>query len=198
MILSREHQMSIRAHVASKSWMSSTTLLKVIVLTVVFSVLLGGSAFAQGFGRISGTVSDPSGAVIPGAVVTAIQASTGAKTEVKANDAGGYTFPSLAPSTYNLSVTAPGFSGATLKDILLQADGAVTQNVTLKVGDTSQTVTVTSDAMQVDTTTSTLAQVVDTARINELPLNGRNAAALTTLVAGVVIAPNQGADQGNQ
>src|SRR4051794_2406667 len=127
------------------------------VLTAILCVVLGGHAFAQGFGRISGTVTDPSGAVIPGAVVTAVQAGTGAKAEVKSNDQGGYTFPSLAPSTYNLSVAAPGFSGASLKDILLQADAAVTQNVTLKIGDTSQTVTVSSDAMQVDTTTSTLA-----------------------------------------
>jgi hypothetical protein len=70
--------------------------------------------------------------------------------------------------------------------------------VTLSTGSSSETVTVTSDALQVDTTTGTLSQVIDTARVNELPLNGRNAAALTLLVAGVVWAPNQGADQGNQ
>ena len=194
--------MSIRAQATGRSTIKPHSTARLItgvfVLTAIFCVLLGGSAFAQGFGRISGTVSDPSGAVIPGAVVTAVQAGTGSKAEVRSNDQGGYTFPSLAPSTYNLSVAAPGFSGVTLKDILLPADAAVTQNITLKVGDTSQTVTVSGDVMQVDTTTSTLAQVVDTARINELPLNGRNAAALTTLVAGVVIAPNQGADQGNQ
>jgi Carboxypeptidase regulatory-like domain len=173
-------------------------LTKSCVIAAIFCLLLTSNAVAQGYGRISGAVTDPTGAVIPGAVVTATQVSTGAKTEVKANDQGGYTFPSLAPSLYNLSVTAPGFSGYIQKQLLLQADAAVTQNVVLKVGDTSQTVTVTSDAMQVDTTTSTLSQVVDSIRVNELPLNGRNAAALTTLVAGVVIAPNQGADQGNQ
>ena len=191
--------MSTRTHVASNSSTPITsTILQFFLLTALVAALFAGSASAQGFGRISGIVTDPSGAVIPGAVVTAVQVGTGAKTEVKANEQGEYTFPSLAPSTYNVTVAAPGFSGATLQNILLQADAAVTQNVTLKIGDTSQSVTVTGDAMQVDTTTSTLSQVVNTASINELPLNGRNAATLTTLVAGVVIAPNQGSDQGNQ
>jgi hypothetical protein len=167
-------------------------------MVAILCVLVNSSAFAQGLARISGTVTDSSGAVIPGATVTATQVSTQAKTEAKTNGAGEYTFPSLAPSIYDLSVTSAGFSGYLRKGILVQADAAVTENVSMKPGDTSQTVTVTADAVQIDTTTGTLTQVVDTARVNELPLNGRNAAALTTLVSGVVIAPNQGADQGNQ
>ncbi len=95
-------------------------------------------------------------------------------------------------------MTASGFSGYLQKGILLQADAAVTQNVTLATGSSTETVTVTSDSLQVDTSSGTLSQVIGTAQVNELPLNGRNAAALTTLVAGVVIAPNQGADQGSQ
>jgi len=169
-----------------------------LALAVLLSTLLPGTAFAQGYGKISGIIADSTGAVIPGATVTATQTGTDAKSSVKANDQGEYVFPSLAPSGYDLSVTAGGFSGYLQKGILLQADAAVTQNVVLRAGDTSQTITVTSDALQVDTTSNTIAEVVDTARINELPLNGRNAAALTTLVAGVVIAPNQGADQGSQ
>ncbi len=168
------------------------------VTTAIACALFSGTLFAQGLARISGTVTDSTGAVIAGATVTVTQTSTQAKTEVRTNGTGEYTFPSLAPSTYDLAVTSAGFSGYVRKSILLQADAALTENVTLKTGDTSQTITVTADTVQVDTTTGTLTQVVDTARINDLPLNGRNAAALTTLVAGVVIAPNQGADQGNQ
>ena len=100
--------------------------------------------------------------------------------------------PTISPSPPS------GFSGYLQKGILLQADAAVTQNVSLKTGATTETVTVTSDALQVDTTTGTISQVINSSLVNELPLNGRNAAALTLLVPGVVWAPNQGADQGNQ
>ena len=126
---------------------------KTSAIATILCVLLTGTALAQGLGRISGAVTDPTGAVIPGAIVTAIQTSTGAKTEVRTNDQGSYTFPSLAPSVYNLSITAAGFSGYVQKDVMLQTDAAVTQNMVLKVGDTSQTVIVTSDTSQVDTTT---------------------------------------------
>jgi hypothetical protein len=172
--------------------------LSVTLLVTVCCVLCAGVAHGQGFGRISGVVVDSTGAVVPNATVTATRTGTQTATQVMTNGQGEYTFPSLPPSTYDLSVQAKGFSESVAKAILLQADGAVTQNVTLKPGNTSQTITITADAVQVDTTTGTLSQVVDTARVNELPLNGRNAATLTTLVAGVVIAPNQGADQGNQ
>ncbi len=168
------------------------------LLFAALFLLTSASLLAQGLGRISGTITDPTGAVIPGAVVTATQIGTGTKTTVKANDSGDYIFPSLPPATYDLSVISAGFTGYLQKGVLLQADASVSQNVTLKIGDSSETITITSDALQVDTTTGTLSQVVDSARVNELPLNGRNAAALTTLVAGVVIAPNQSADQGSQ
>jgi hypothetical protein len=177
---------------------STRSILRHCLALALFSVFFVGSLIAQGYGKISGTVTDATGAVVPDAVVTAIQAGTQARTEVKTNRVGEYIFPSLAPSVYDLSVTAGGFSGYLQQNVLLQADGAVTVNATLKAGDTSQTVTVTTAAVQIDTSTGTLSQVVDTTRVNELPLNGRNAAALTTLVAGVVIAPNQGADQGSQ
>jgi hypothetical protein len=169
-----------------------------LLVAIALFFLATSSLLAQGLGRISGTVFDSTGAVIPGAVVTATQAGTGTRTEVKANGEGEYIFPSLSPATYDLAVTSPGFSGYVQKGILLQADAAVSQNVTLKAGSSTETVTVTSDALQVDTSTQTLSQVIDTKQVNELPLNGRNAAALTLLVPGVVWAPNQGADQGNQ
>jgi hypothetical protein len=169
-----------------------------LLLLLALFLLPVSSLNAQGLARLSGTISDTTGAVIPGAVVTATQVGTATKTEVKSNGQGEYVFPSLSPATYDLSVTAAGFSGYVQNGILLQADAAVSQNVSLKTGSSTETVTVTSDALQVDTTSGTLSQVIDTARVNELPLNGRNAAALTLLVPGVVWAPNQGADQGNQ
>ena len=106
------------------------------------------------------------------------------------------SFPSLAPAEYDLEVTASGFAISLRKNIVLQADQAVTVNVALQVGGSAQTVDVSAAPPQIDTTTGTLSQVIDEKRINDLPLNGRNAAALTTLVPGVVVAPSANIDQG--
>lgn len=161
-------------------------------------VLLGAgiAASAQGLGRITGLVIDPTGAAVPNATVTATEIGTGQKTQVTSAGNGEYSFPSLAPAQYTLLVTAPGFASYTQRSVQLQANQALTVNATLKIGDAAQTVEVTGAPPQIDTTTGTLSQVIDTQRVNDLPLNGRNAASLTTLVAGVVVAPNANADQG--
>ena len=154
---------------------------------------------AQGFATISGTVTDPSGAVIPSATVTATQTQTGTASTVKSGADGNYVFPALLPSRYSISVSATGFQGYTQTGITLQADQSITVNIKMTVGAATQTVSVSGDAPQVDTTTGTLSQVIDEARVVDLPLNGRNAASLITLVAGVVDATNQGngVNQGN-
>jgi hypothetical protein len=169
-------------------------------LLLVLALLMFGSsiAYAQGLGSIVGTVTDPSGAAIPGATVVAAQSATGVQTKVVSNATGGYVFPALPPTKYDLTVSGHGFASTTQEDIVLQADQALTVNFSLTIGAATSTVTVTSQVPQVDTTTGTISQVIDTARVNELPLNGRNAAQLTTLTAGVNVAPNiNGIDQGN-
>lgn len=157
------------------------------------------SLHAQGFGTISGTVTDPSGALIPGATVTATQSQTGRKMVAVSGKDGGYVFPTLLPSSYDLSVSAPGFQPYIQTGVVLQANQPLTVNISLHVGTASQTISVTSAPPQVDTTTGTLSQVIDEAGVVDLPLNGRNAASLITLVAGVSDATNEGngANQGN-
>ncbi len=154
---------------------------------------------AQGYGTISGQVSDPSGAVIAGATVTAIEVKTGGATATITGKDGRYVFPTLLPSGYTLNVAIPGFEEYSQKGIVLEADQALTVNITLKVGAQTQTVSVSAEATQVDTTTGTLSQVINPAAVNDLPLNGRAAAQLVTLVAGVVDASNEGngANQGS-
>jgi len=159
-------------------------------------MMIAPATFAQGLGALSGTVADPSGAVIPAAVVTATQVGTGATTAVKTNASGQYFFPALPPAGYSISVIAPGFKAYVRTGIVLQADQSATANAILPLGETSQAVTVDANASQVDTTTGTLSQVIDRKRVNDLPLNGRNAAQLTELVAGVVLGPVDNADQG--
>ncbi|HEV2327013.1 MAG TPA: TonB-dependent receptor [Terracidiphilus sp.] len=169
---------------------------------MIASAFIAGSPaslHAQGYGTISGTVTDPTGALIPGATVTATQPQTGRKMVAISGSNGGYVFPTLLPSTYDFSVTAPGFRDYTQTGIVLQANQALTVNIDLQVGTAAETISVTSAPPQVDTTTGTLSQVIDQSRVVEMPLNGRNVASLITLVAGVADATNEGngANQGN-
>ena len=162
-------------------------------------VLLGGvpsSLLGQSFGSISGTVADSTGAMIPSATVTAMQTQTGTTTVVRSNSSGEYVFPSLPPSAYSISAAVPGFESYLQKGIVLLANQSETVNIVLKLGQTSEVVTVAADAVQVDTTTGTLSSVVNQQSVVDLPLNGRNAAALMTQVGGVVTAPNDGTDKG--
>jgi hypothetical protein len=154
---------------------------------------------AQGYGSISGAVLDPSGAVVAGASVTATQTQTGRQTVAESGKDGDYLFPTLPPTTYTLTVVAAGFETSEQTGIILQANQALTVRLKLAIGEQTQKIEVTSETPQVDTTTGTLSQVIDQARVVDLPLNGRNAASLITLVAGVVDATNEGngANQGN-
>jgi hypothetical protein len=169
------------------------------MLVTLLAVLNSGRLMAQGYGSIVGTVIDPTGAAIAGATVTATQTSTGRQTVVKSGQTGAFVFPTLAPTAYSVSIGSPGFETYDQAGIVLQADQTVTVNAKLAVGAATQTVEVTSAVPQVDTTTGTLSQVIDQERVVDLPLNGRNAAALITLVAGVSDATNEGngVNQGN-
>ncbi len=175
------------------------------ILKLVGSVALVGALFAvlspqasaQGLGSISGTVADSTGSVVPGAQVTATQAGTGMTIKTTSGDAGTYVFPTLAPSNYSITAVHAGFEKYIEKDVQVRADAAVTVNIALKPGSTAETVTVTAETAQVDVTTGTLSQVIGTAQVSDLPLNGRNASSLTEEVAGVTFAPGGQADQGN-
>jgi hypothetical protein len=159
-------------------------------------ICVSSGASAQGLGSITGTVLDSTGASVPAATVTLTQIKTGAISTLQTQPDGLYVFPSVSPTDYKLDVAAKGFEKFEQARITLEADQSLTLNVTLQVGSEQITVNVETSAAQVDTTTGTLSQVVSQQQVNELPLNGRNAAALTTLVAGVVVAPNAQADQG--
>jgi hypothetical protein len=168
----------------------------IVSLCIAFSA---AGLHAQGYGTISGTVTDPSGAVVASAKVTATQPLTGTIRTTETGRDGVYVFPTLLPNAYTVSVAAPGFETYTQTGIVLLADQALTVNIHLKIGSQTQVVSVSADAPQVDTTTGTLSQVIDESRVVDLPLNGRNAASLITLVAGVVDATNEGngVNQGN-
>jgi hypothetical protein len=165
----------------------------IVLLFVACSV---ARLHAQGYASITGTVTDSTGAAVTSATVVATQTQSGATTTVATGKSGEFVFPALLPSTYSLTVTAQGFETYQQANILLQADQAQTVLVKLKLGTSNVTVTVTDSPPQVDTENGVLSQVIGDREIVDLPLNGRNAAGLETLVAGVVVAPANGLDQG--
>ena len=176
---------------------SKRSIVRSILFMLAIFVSVSVSAFGQGRGRITGVVTDASGAAVPTATVTATEAGTGFVTTVVTNGQGEFDLPALKPTIYSITVSAPSFSTYTQKNVVLAADQSLTLNAIVNVGGVEQTATVTSEVPQVDTTSSTLAQDVNTEQINELPLNGRNAAALTQYVAGVAPGYNfAGADSG--
>ncbi|MGA2889496.1 MAG: carboxypeptidase-like regulatory domain-containing protein [Terracidiphilus sp.] len=166
------------------------------ISVIVFITCSAACLHAQGYASIVGTVSDSTGAILQGATVTVTQTTTGNELTTKSGKDGSYVFPALLPSTYSLRVTAHGFETYNQENILLQADQAQTVLINLKTGASTETVTVTGAPPQLDTTNGTLSQVIGGREIVDLPLNGRNAAALETQVAGVVVAPANGLDQG--
>src|SRR5438477_7633158 len=144
------------------------------IALLLLAIGLVPAAHAQGLGRIAGLVTDPSGAAVVGAQVTATQAGTGSSSVVVTNGSGEYLFPSLRPSTYNIVATSAGFKTFVQNGVKLEADQALTINASLNIGAASESVTVSSETPQVDTTTGTLSQVIGEQQVNELPLNGRN------------------------
>lgn len=183
----------------SEEWMTKRISMQLNSIKVMAFLILAwsGACHAQGFGAISGTVTDPTGASVPGATITVKETATQqVRTAVTGTD-GFYTVSSVKPSAYVVSVEQRGFKKFTQSDVVLQESQSLTLNFALTVGSTSENINVNSQAVQVDTTTATLKEVVDSTRIVEIPLNGRNAASLTTLVAGAVISPSNNADQGN-
>ncbi len=160
------------------------------------ALLFCAMARGQGICTITGAVTDSSGAVVPGAKIVATEIDTGLLRETVSNSDGLYVLNSLRPTRYTLVVAVQGFRQFKQTDLLLEAGDTATINIKLEVGATDESVTVAASSVQVDTTSSTLKQVVDSARMVDLPLNGRNAASLMVIVAGSVSAPNNNTDQG--
>ena len=176
----------MKSVLSPKPWRKS--LISWIGMSVVLCLILfsGNPVSAQTTtGSIYGTVSDPSGAVIPNAVVTVRNVQTGITHTAQSNGSGNYVFPALDPGDYTVSTQVKGFQAQTQTGIRLDANQNVHVSFTLQTGSQSQTVTVSAATTLVDTRESQLGNTVDQKRIEDLPLNGRNAYDLVQLVPGV-------------
>jgi hypothetical protein len=161
---------------------------KRIGLGLVIAVgLLSGSLAAQAVtGTILGTVTDTSGAVIPGATITLTNAGTGFTRTVVSDSGGEYTAPNLPTGKYKLSAELSGFKTVTLPDVDLGVDQHVRINLKLEIGTVSETITITGQSPLVQISSSELGTTVAEQEIKTLPLNGRNFVNLTRTVPGVV------------
>jgi hypothetical protein len=152
----------------------------------LFALLVPSPALAQ-TGQINGVITDNTGAVVPGATVKAVEVATGLSRDTVTGADGRYNFTSLRPTTYDITAELTGFRTSQRKGVLLQANENLTVNFSIELGALAETITVSGESPVVDVTSAALNEVVDSKRIVELPLNGRDAAKLSTLVAGMVL-----------
>jgi hypothetical protein len=146
-------------------------------------------AFAQKItGAISGTVTDTTGAAVPGATVTITNTATNKVYTVTTDSQGGYTVPELPESTYTVDVKAPNFKESVTKNVVVHVATTTNVNAQLELGSVSESVTVQANAIQVQTDSASLGEIVDGQQVRELPLNGRNFVELTQLQPGVSAA----------
>ncbi len=122
-------------------------------------------------GEMAGNITDPNGAVIPGATITAVNQSTGGKSVATSTSSGGYRFPDLPLGTYNVTVTAPGFSAATNTGVLVQVNTTASLDVKLTPGAVNETITVDASGLRIQTESSEIGGTVSTKQIEDLPLS---------------------------
>ncbi len=149
-------------------------------------LLLTSSLFAQGNALIFGTVTDKSNAALPRVEVTANNEATGATETVKSNDAGNYVFPDLAPGSYTILGKVAGFQTIERRHVVLEIERRVRVDLLMQVGEVKQVLEVSGTVSTVDTLTSALKDVVDSKRMDDLPLNGRNALQLQGVLPGAI------------
>jgi hypothetical protein len=134
--------------------------------------------------QMAGTVEDGKGAVISGATVLIVSQDTGATRLIKTDGSGEFVAPALEPGHYRVTITARGFETFAAKDITLHVGAKVNFNFVLRIGDVSETVTVTTSGELINTTSAEISSVVNEHAITELPLNGRDPSTLVLLSPG--------------
>jgi len=149
-------------------------------------LLFPSVAHASIAGSISGIVTDPTGAAVPNAEVVVIEVSTNISQHARTNGLGAYSFLALAVGRYRLQVTVTGFETYEETGIVLNANDALRIDVTLKLGQVTERVEVTTSAAHVDTTSTQLGDVIGSTTMESLPLNGRTFTNLLGLQPGVI------------
>ncbi len=160
-----------------------------VLAALLFAAHVWGQG-VSGSAAVAGTVTDSTGAVIPGAQVVLVSPERGAEIEVSTNESGNYIYPDITPGTYTVRVSSEGFATQEITDLLVQVGQRAAVNVALEVGQVTEVVTVEAAAILLETESNAIGTVVDSDRVTELPLNGRNFLQLALLSGGT--APAEG------
>jgi hypothetical protein len=150
------------------------------------------SANAQSTATLQGTVTDPAGAAVPNAKVAATNQATGVRTDTASDTAGEFLIPSLSIGLYRLEISASGFQTTVFTGLKLDVATTVTKNISLTLGNASQTVEVVALAPLVDVSTNEIGQVINDKTVQQIPLNGRHFTDLSLLTPGTITPPANG------
>src|SRR6195256_1769285 len=153
---------------------------------LIWILLAAVQCYGQGNATIVGLISDPTKAAVAGAHVTLINEGTGIRANAVSDSGGRYNFPQLAAGNYRVEVTLEGFKKATQSGINLTAEQISSVNLTLEVGSVTESIEVPGAAPALETVSSSVRSVIRRELIEDLPLNGRNALDLATLLPGAV------------
>jgi len=168
------------------------------VCTLLLVILVGLAGFAYGQGTsasLTGNVTDPAGAAVAGATVTATNIDTNLTQSIKTDSVGTYLIRPLPIGNYTLTIEAAGFARYVQKGIVLTVGLAATQDVRLKVGaGKAETVSVTADAELINTTSAELGSTINEASISALPLDGHDPSSLVFLIPGAVNVQSSGGE----
>src|SRR4051812_5845976 len=164
------------------------------VILWIAAASLGFSQSEVGTTSLNGTVTDPAGAVVPNAQVSARSKTTGFTRQTETTGAGFYNLAGLPVGTYELSVKSSGFKPVRIDNVNLSVGAAATLNVNLQVGSATAEVTVLADAPIVETSRTVTSTAISSRQVESLPINGRNFLEFTLLTPGVVRDPTRAGD----
>jgi len=175
--------------IAMKNCKSSATQMRQFLFTCILFLCTASAVIAQaGRGSISGLVTDPTGAIVPGAKITLLNQGNGV-TQHSVTTAGGlYSFVSLSPGVYKVTASMKGFESVAQDKVTVTVDQATTANITLRVGSVNEVVTVTESTSLVEASNSTVGQLISAETIDRVPLLTRNVFDLVQLSPGVTPA----------
>jgi hypothetical protein len=156
---------------------------RILISAAVFACLCSAQEFRS---TLTGKVTDPSGAAVPNAKITATKTDTNSHFTTVSNSDGLYTIPFLPPGPYELAAEAAGFKGYSHSGMQIGSDLRVEENIALTVGASSESVTVTAETSQLETVTASAGQVITTHEVESLPVNGRAPMDLAVMGYGVV------------
>jgi len=170
----------------------------VLILSLILALQLPSARAQVGSSGLNGVVSDPTGAVVPGAAVTAVSRGTGFSRMSITNTAGAYSMTNLPPDLYDLSAEAKGFKKALVQEVRLFVGQIATANVRLELGEVAESVSVTSEAVLLQQSSAHVGTVIEGKLLRDIPLNGRNYLQLNLLSPGATYSKSGSTGEAGQ